>query len=88
LTVAREAPTLPDQVDRIGRVGLVDDDLALPERPPPRDLDDLSQLMIGDPGEESPLHEVDQEDDRAVREPPSSLVGLDELPAQGRAGHL
>jgi hypothetical protein len=31
---------------------------------------------------------VDQEDDRAVREPPSSLVGLDELRAQGRAGHL
>ena len=45
-----------DQVDGLGRVALVEDDLVALERPPPRDLERAPQLVPRDPFEQAPLH--------------------------------
>ena len=53
----REA-ALADQVQRIGRVAAVKDDLAARERPAARDREQRVQRLGGHVGEQLPFHDV------------------------------
>jgi len=49
-------PALDDQVQRVGRIELVEDDLAALERPPAGDAEDAPHVLAGHAVEQLPLH--------------------------------
>ena len=53
---ARREATPDDQVQRLGRVVTMEDDLALVERPPARDREQLPHVVGGKVGEQRPVH--------------------------------
>src|SRR3712207_9160979 len=56
LDAHREPPTV-DEMQRVGRIPVVEDDLPPRERPPPRDRQHLPRVVLGNPGQDRPLHD-------------------------------
>ncbi len=63
----RREPTARDQVERLGRVVPMEDDLALLERPPAGDREQLAHVLGGKIGEQRPVHGSSLGHERDIR---------------------